>query len=1075
MECYNGNGGGVIIKASTVALQNLIKQGVEVHAVPKLVGEWEHNRYTKPTVTALPAQNADTAWSAVFDLDSVALPNRPDAGAAKARLDATNKVQATSSYRDLPTSSRFYVATADDPYKYWSSTQTVGSVASGGSYQFSTPIELSVVYDDMVVANKIVVGFETSYAKPVTVTIEYTIDGTTWNTASAGSAIDSSGKISVWRDSAGGWTSAKEYNYPLLIKGVKVVVYSMNTANTHLDVIQLGARLENDLSDFVQTYDKTFEVSDRSFIAPLGAASSNEATVTLDNTDGRFNNDNEESPYYGILGKKVKFTMELSFDCTEFNGSPDERLREFTMWVDSWGNSSDNSVEVSLKDSSVFLQEADPPQVFWQGSTSGAVIWQLMDILGFSNYYYSRNALDSGQVIPYFWPVEADTAWDLIDKISQATQTAVFYDEYDVMQIRTRKAMYHQNPDIDWNFDAIQNGQKLPDVVSSTVTESLAANKVNVRFKPAHYSDFNNGLPQMETVWQPEDDTVTLRATSLIKDLAAGAMTMWIPAADATYWPYESDINIRGEILHYKGKEYMYNTTAGKVYGTVYSLDDQKNFDDLSDQDKKWANAYTGKMFITQRDIGGTGNVTHSVKTTNYTIMVTSYANNVLYQTSANQLTQTGGGYATLVSVSSDRSTMTMATHPLIVPSSISIFGMKFRFPVNPRSSDGWACGGLRLAGDSADSGIYLEISPTDVVENIEKRATRNEVSVATMPVNGRGSRLNAGATAAIVSGEWHTLDCYYEIDPSHNGVLAVYLDGTNLTTFTIPSAKRPTDQGRFSAFVRGLCNMDIDYLYCVHQDDGSPPDTSTYLDLVSGGYTSGYIQRDWRYGGMFITSGQGPTQPGWTIPANHRVDYAFDEFSPVVHEIRQFVAAFDDQKVPVISSFPYLSNSSQVYCTDYWSDPFGAKFTLANASRQTAIVNGDDDITFGTDNTISQKLLVYGRALYQDDDQTVTKSDDLSIRRNGLVSLDFDSNYVQTQANADDLAQWVIDEWSGSADEVDVEIFGNPLLQLGDLGTMNDPTNGMYPDTHRYYVVSIRNSWSDGLESEVILRRARL
>jgi hypothetical protein len=661
--------------------------------------------------------------------------------------------------------------------------------------------------------------------------------------------------------------------------------------------------------------------------------------------------------------------------------------------------------------------------------------------------------------------------------MAEATQTAVFFDEYDVMQIRTRKSMYHADADVDWNLDAIHNGQKLPDVVDTSIEESLAANKVNIKYKPAHYSDFNNGMPKMETVWQPEEDTVTLRATSLVKDLSSTGTVMWIPQTDASYWPYESDVNIEGEILHYKGKEYCYNTTTGKVYDIVTSLDDQTRFDSASDPDLKWANAYTGKLMITERSIGGTGAVAHNIKPAQaYSYFVTKTSNSVFYQTNNNHVIW-NAGYLTLVSPVDDRDTLMVASNPAVMQTMETTYGMKFRFPATARSADGWAYGGLRISGSNQDSGIYITISPTDVIERIENRSKRHEISVYTMKDNTKATRLTFGYQAAIASGVWYALDVRYGFGVGNQPVVSIFLDGVFLGSLMIPTANLPEDNGRFGAYVQGLCNMDIEYIYAVHQDDAHLPDSTSFLDLETGGYTSGYIQRDWRFGGNYVTTSRGPLSQGghWLIQPTYRANYVLNEFGPVVHEMRRFEVAFDDQKVPVIHSYPYVSNDSMIYCTDYWSDPFGAQFTLVNAARQTAIVNGEDDITFGPDNAITQKLLVYGRALYQDDDQTVTKSDDVSIRRNGLVSLDFESGYIQTKQNADDLAQWVVDEWGGSSDELNVNIFGNPLIQLGDLVTINYPTKGMFPSTHHYYVVGITNSWENGLSSGLILRRARV
>jgi hypothetical protein len=209
-------------------------------------------------------------------------------------------------------------------------------------------------------------------------------------------------------------------------------------------------------------------------------------------------------------------------------------------------------------------------------------------------------------------------------------------------------------------------------------------------------------------------------------------------------------------------------------------------------------------------------------------------------------------------------------------------------------------------------------------------------------------------------------------------------------------------------------------------------------------------------------------------INGGSRASFAFDEFGPVVHEMREFDVRFDDNTIPVQHSNLYITNSAQIATIEYLSGPFGAKFLLANASRENAIVQGEDTLTFGPDNPVNHKMFVFGRAMYQEDDLSITKEDEESIRKNGLASLAFDNRFIQTEAMANDLAQWIIDLWKYDVDEVRLKVFGNSLVQLGDLVTVNFPPMNFTPTTHRYFVVGLNNEFTTGLETNLILSRAR-
>lgn len=1079
------------MKPATTAVRNIIEENVSVRAVPKLIAEWEHNRFSPiESIVASPENPlSETEWNGVYDLNSIGLPNRPRTGIAKARL--SEPIRLAAGYRDAPQAARFYAASFDDPYKYWSSwNRTKLAPVATNDYEFGAPIKVTLMYTEAVIANKVVVGFETSYASPKSYDIQVTEVAepveADWKTISSNGILDSLGQVTLWRknDLSDTWGKTPVYDSPAWVHGIRLVVRSMTEAYSNLDVIQMGARLENDLSDFVISYDKTFEVSERSFIAPLGRASSNVASVELTNLDLRFNNDNLDSIYYGLIDKKVKFTLDLSVDARP-SGSEDERLREFTMWVDNWGGQDQDSVQVALKDSSVLLQEIQMPKVFWENMTVGAVIWQIMDTLGYTNYNYSRDDLDNGQVIPYFWAIEG-TVWDQISQLAEGTQTAVYFDEWDVMQIKSRKSMFKAGAAVNWNFDAVQNGQKLPDIIDLSTDDSLVVNQVDIQYKPAQFSDFNNGLPKMETVWEPEDDTVVLRASALTRDLPDNGTSIWIKQDQAAYWPYESLVNIRGEILRYKGKEYAWNKPGGGTgYEIVYSLEDKQKVDAKSDPNKVWANSFTGKLMIEQRGIGGSGVAQHKVKPAGYTGVMTNYFN-TLFQ----PVNPPGAG----MNVNDGILTLQppfnagvhdyfLVKHESTIPSNDITYGTRFRFPSANLNGD-WMTAGIWVAGDWGDAGYFIEISPTITAEQ-EGRQWRHEISMVLMPGDAphrpwdssyEGNR--KGWPANILPDQWYDLDVRYAVRSNGTAVIEVFLNGVWAGDWFVPVADRPPNDGKFGLFTRWNCKCDFEFLYAVDHTNAPSdlPDQSSFLDLVSGGFTSGYIEREWRYG-YYQTLNRGPDHEGgyWFPALNSRANYALDEFGPVVHEMREFTVNFKEDNIPVGHSYLYISNESQVACTDYNADAFGAKFTLVNTSRRDAILKGEDKITFGDGNPIDQKIFVYGRSLYQDEDKQLLKRDEQSIRRKGLVNLTFDNRWIQTETAANDLGQWVVDLWADGSEEISMNIFGNPLVQLGDLGTVNYPVKDMAPGTHKYYIVQLKNEFQDGFTTSLILRRARI
>lgn len=1101
------------MKPATLAAKNTILRESAVYIKPRLRAEWEYNRYQVPEVTVSPEQDGDDEWLVHYgDPNTITLPNRPRAGIAKARAD--QGVRPLKTYRDTAQAARFYPSSPDDYYRYWSSLQRSKLTPVNGEYLFDDPIQITVMYADTVAANKLVVGFETSYARPRSFTIEVTGNGTNWLTAAINPVIAADGTVQLWY-SANEWDIAPDYEFPVVIKGVRLNVYSMNEPYAHVDVLQLGARLENDLSEFLVEYDTSMEVSDRSFIAPMGKASSNTASITLSNFDGRFNNHNHNSLYYGMCGKKVKFTIDIGIDATPQSGSKYEYIREFTGWSDSWSGEGMTNVSVELKDSSVFLQEITMPVVFYEDASIGAIVWTILDKLGFSNYQYTRAAQDYGQVIPFYWPEVDSTVWDELAILAEATQTAIYFDENDILQIRPRRAMY-ADKQVDWNFDAVQSGQKQPDIIELEVDYELEANQVDIQYSPAKYSDFQKGLPKMETAWEPEDETVVLRASPLIKDLGSADTDLWIRQSDAVFWPYESMVNIRGEMMSYRGKEYGYYDTDGKLKKKVIFTMDEKNDLDSKNEFFSFKNAFTGRLIVLERGMFGSGRVTHKISPAGYTSLITNYQNTNLFPWNGGGIKQMDG-YVQMTNASNDTKTYHLRKHETAVGAEQNAnqiwYGTRIRFGSGgsvPPDETKWdeltsvphRIGGLWFAGNSLDSGYFLEISPSLMIDITETRTQRHELSLHAMPGNAPHipilSNYNVftnqldkndkplkndtkGWPAAIYYDKWYNVDVRWArlFDGTNRVAVTVFLDGVWAGDWFIPPAQQPVCEYRFGHHVRGNGAVDFEYLYAVLKlndvDYPLDPDKSSFLDLVTGGYTSGFIQRDYRYNYKYFNPSGRTGHAFYRFPQHVTVsNNAFDEFGPVVHEVREYRVEFKEESRPVGHSNLYVSNPL-VETVWYESDAFGARFMLANASRDNVIVKGEDVLTFGTEDPVDQVIFIYGRAVYQEEEVTVTKTDEANLRKNGPVKVEFQNRHIQTEEMSNELAQWIIDLWGSGVDEVRLVVFGNPFLQLGDLVTINHPIKDMDPTTHKYFIVSIQKTFSEGYGTDLVLRRARI
>jgi hypothetical protein len=191
-------------------------------------------------------------------------------------------------------------------------------------------------------------------------------------------------------------------------------------------------------------------------------------------------------------------------------------------------------------------------------------------------------------------------------------------------------------------------------------------------------------------------------------------------------------------------------------------------------------------------------------------------------------------------------------------------------------------------------------------------------------------------------------------------------------------------------------------------------------------------------------------------------------EFGIPIHEVREYSVKFE--KVPVLYSSLYVSNDDQIVTTQYVGNPFGADFTIANSSRINSVVNGEDTVTYGPDNSVEQKMVITARTIQQQDEKTYEVKDAKAIRVHGEIQLEVSSDWIQSEAAAKAIGDWIVNNWAEPADTVDVKVFGNPLIRVGDVVNITYAPKGI--SNVKFVVLTCSQSWDDGLETTITCRK---
>lgn len=1070
------------MQAASTTLVDLIKSSDTISAKARVIAEWNHNRYSP---IAYKDNSAKPEATYGFDLemypfDSLVEAPRPTRGILKARGDQPFPIR---SYSDGPAGTRVYTADVDSKYKYWMSPERTDNYYTDVA---QTMLRMqncipTVIYASPVQSNKIYLCFETGWATPTQMSVEITTNGTTWNQVAFNPNIDSKGRVQLWRQENGDWTGTKNLDHPAPIHGIRVQVLSMNRMYARLSMIEMGLRLERDLSEYLITYNVDHSMSESDFITPLGTISSNVGNVTLSNTDGTFNHENTESLYYGLMDANVLFTIDLGIEA-----SPGvwEYLREGTLHSTTW--TGDYEVTVELKDDSKFLQEDFPNRMLMENCTIGKAIWRLLDSVGFTNYQYTRAAADAPSLISYYWTDGDLTIWDTIQELCRTTQTSAYFDEFGVFQIKTRSQAFDKTQSVKWTFEGDSQPGRQPDIIDLSPTTVYEANKVNIGYQKTTLLENNLGEPLLETVWEPGStekdetgkivqtgsDTFVLRATGLRSTMTATQDYFVIAANQTASWPYEGMVNIHGELIRYHGKQYAwYDGAGGRHYDWLYSTEDKLRYDrEISSPVYRGYNFFTGAFKIIERGYDYTEAQSHNVG-------LAGWRNAVFYGDHGGPQWGWNGGVIHVPHLSSLRiqtnnnfnSGQWCCAHR-DMGQTMNYFGTRLRFPSNPKAVEQSA--GIFFYGDDGNrANMYaVDVTSTARMEVGNRRLTGNEVrvfrrkngTIGTFHCLGPDPTWNAkGMPMSIVDDQWVDIDVY-----ARNNIIQVWVNGKLSFSFIDPAPLNPSN--RMGLYVRGNTVADFEYFYALKDGvrvESKHKGNQDFMDIVDGAYYSNQYYKDVLWDWRNVKKKRGKK----TVTVKQKyANRVMDEFGDVVHEVREYDVVFT--KAPVLKSMLDFSNTKQVVVDSYVHTPFGAKFRIANAARTTAILNGED-ASSGRD----QFFDVIGRTVQQQEEKTYTVQNDQAIRARGEIVVDIDSRWIQSEGAARDLGDWIINNWSDSNDEIELSSFANPMLQVGDLVAVNYEPKDMNAATHKYFVTSLSKSWNNGPVTDVGLRRARV
>jgi hypothetical protein len=266
------------------------------------------------------------------------------------------------------------------------------------------------------------------------------------------------------------------------IKGIRVVVETMYAPNKPFELIELSPRLKVDMTNYVLDYEVNKNLMATDFGLPVGGLVASTGAVNLSNHDGVFtelNVFNNTTRTGSIIANNLKPQIKFDFyeSILDVNGYDKFiPLKTFYSENAAVATSGMQDVSLSLRDAYFILESNNATSIFLQNSTLTKAVALLLDNIGFSNYVFKNINTANDPVIPFFFVEPDASVAEVLQRLAQATQTAMFFDEYN-------------------NFVIMPKEYLMPDI---SVRDDNSA--ISERLTTLYGQKTNNIVPNIETI-----------------------------------------------------------------------------------------------------------------------------------------------------------------------------------------------------------------------------------------------------------------------------------------------------------------------------------------------------------------------------------------------------------------------------------------------------------------------------------------------------------------------------------------------------------------------------------------------
>lgn len=1072
--------------SNTTAL-DAINKSISYSSTPYCWFEYNMNELIEgTTVTAssdVTSSSGDTLpFKKLFPVKTIIDPRRPKVAGIKYFIMNNSITQSSSVYSSSKDMTfRLYYPGEKVQYKYWVSKRATGYLVPDCLITVSYP-NAKTAY-----TNKITIKFETSHCKPSAWTVKITNLSGVETTISSNATVPDSGVVDLYYNGSS-WSTTEftTPSTPVGIQSVKVAVTSVNVANEYVGIIEIAAKYVKDVTDRIVSFDVRKESSNSSDgVTPVGSVTANSFSLNLNCYDGSalvydktfsFNKD-KINLYKNIVIKPfIKINGSDNIPYGIFYSTEDFSVTEF------------GDVNISALDSGGYLQKIMAPDILMRGYSSQAIIRRLLDSVGFTNYKFNVGETDTSTITPLFYYTDSTkTMWQHIQDLCSDTQMIAVFDENDILQFYTREYIF-ANKSSNYKFRFNKYGDNESNIISLTKTTVPSAKAIKIRYTPQLTSQYSQTADPVY-----ESGIIKLGAAALMQPLssATGAggsiitepVTFLEDGVDNVFNQKAGYLLLNKEIIEYDAIKYQYQVsgTGAVAYQWVTSDVDVAKYQGLS---IPGTFKPMGEFRIKERnsfgllDAPANHDLNLAAIKSNWTTYVydkftgTSALNNSLMSLDASDSSGLQTARSMLSLNASPTSTIAKTQYTISSTTAKIIRSGYGSFVINTsmyfpyaRNSDGSATGNQICLGglafclnDANTSGYIITVEPP-------QSATKRDIKDRCVKV----LRVSNGVAKVLPDNQQDDTQFQniqggqlYSIQVKCNTSV---IDGTTYLTFKfmidnteiVAVDSSPLTITNRAGLVSGIGTVRYDYFYTSPITDDQFNTKDIYNPYKGYLGENSFLVKKFS---NFVMSTSSQTED---------IGY-MEEFGPVAREIVKVSSRITSgDNAPAIPRYPVITMNPFATIIGSNIDSFSMEaYILNNSGTYTMLSDGE-----------TKFFKVIG--------DSIVKSDSFEYLDPSLTAIDkeeqfaFDSNWIQKESEAKALSDWMKTQWSKQQDIVDIEVFPNPLLQIGDIIEISYPKANLYSSEDssipsgssaaKYVLLDITHGWSDGPSTRLLCR----